>query len=149
MRIARKLTGKKVFLDTAAFIFYIEGDSKFQPLIDELFALNESGEIEFATSSLTVFELFVEPLKNNRLDLVQEYERILYNSNTLEIVNLDGQISKLAAGFQAKFNFETTDSIQLAAAVGSGCTIFLTNNAHLKQDEIYTLVLQEIPDNQL
>ncbi len=149
MGITKKLEGKKVFLDATPLIYFIKGNSKFQTFLDELFRLNGSGKIEFVTSSLTVLQLLVAPLKNNRPDLVKEYERILYGSATLKITAVDTDIAKLAAAIQAKFNFETIDSIQLAAAIGSKCNVFLTNNAHLKQDEIYTLVLQEIPDDQL
>ncbi len=50
------------------------------------------------------------------MDLVEKYEAIFTNAATLELVDIDLNISKLAAEYRANFDFKTPDAIQLAAA---------------------------------
>jgi hypothetical protein len=50
MGLISQLYGKKVFIDTAPFIYYIEGNIQFQKILSQLFKLNSKGEIIFSTS---------------------------------------------------------------------------------------------------
>lgn len=149
MGIADKLKGKRVFLDSAPIIYYIENHKIYQPVLDEIFTLADAGKISFISSSLTYLEVLVVPLKDNRLDLLKEYDRIFSYADSIEVIALDNKIAKLAAEIRAKYNYKTPDSIQLATAIHSECDIFLTNDKQLKQDKIHTVILSETPDNQL
>lgn len=144
MGLTSQLYGKKVFIDTAPFIYYIEGNIHYQNILNKLFKLNSTGEIIFATSVLTLLELLVVPIRNKRFDLVEQYENIFTNSTSLELIEINLKISKLAAEFRAQFNFKTPDAIQLASASLSEADFFLTNDKQLKQNKIKTIVLQEI-----
>lgn len=144
MGLINKLKGKRIFLDTAVLIYFIEGNSKYQSFLDELFDLNIKGKIEFITSSLTLLEVLVQPLKLNNGTLVEKYETILSESETIEIIDLSVPISKLAAKLRAKYNFKTPDSIQLGTAIDTSSDFFLTNDRKLKLDEIEILIIDEI-----
>jgi predicted nucleic acid-binding protein len=144
MGLTSQLYGKKVFIDTAPFIYYIEGNIQYQNILNKLFKLNSTGEIFFATSVLTLLELLVVPIRNKRFDLVEQYENIFSNSTSLELIEINLKISKLAAEFRAQFNFKTPDAIQLASASLSKADFFLTNDKQLKQNKIKTIVLQEV-----
>jgi predicted nucleic acid-binding protein len=144
MGLTSQLYGKKVFLDTAPFIYYIEGNIQYQKILNQLFKLNLKGEIIFSTSVLTLLELLVVPIRNKRFDLVEQYENILSNSTSLELVEINLTISKLAAEYRAQFNFKTPDAIQLASATFCDADFFLTNDKQLKQNKIKTIVLQEV-----
>jgi predicted nucleic acid-binding protein len=144
MGLTSQLYGKKVFIDTAPFIYYIEGNIQYQNILNKLFKLNSTGEIFFATSVLTLLELLVVPIRNKRFDLVEQYENIFSNSTSLELIEINLKISKLAAKFRAQFNFKTPDAIQLASASLSKADFFLTNDKQLKQNKIKTIVLQEV-----
>ncbi|MGM0619884.1 MAG: type II toxin-antitoxin system VapC family toxin [Bacteroidota bacterium] len=148
MGIEKKLIGKKVFIDTAPFIYYIENDKKYTKILGNIFDLNVAGEINFSTSVITLLELLIVPLKNNRLDLVEKYETIFSNSDTLELIEINIEISKLAAKYRSKYNFKTPDAIQLACAEFCDAEYFLTNDKQLnKQNNIQTIVLNEVMDN--
>lgn len=149
MGLADQFADKKIYIDTAPFIYYIEGNKKYQPFLKELFELNNSGKISFSTSVLTLLELLIVPLRNNRMDLVEKYETIFANAETLELVDIDIEISKLAAKYRANFNFKTPDAIQLAAAEICQADYFLTNDKQLKQDTIETIVLDSVLNDSL
>ncbi|MCA1761345.1 MAG: PIN domain-containing protein [Bacteroidales bacterium] len=144
MGLISQLKGKKIFIDTAPFIYYIEGNVQYQKILNHLFNLNSKGEIFFSTSVLTLLELLVVPIRNKKFDLVEQYEAIFSNSNSLELIEINLTISKLAAEYRAQFNFKTPDAIQLASASFCDADFFLTNDKQLKQNKIETIVLHEV-----
>ena len=65
MGIIKKLKSKNVFLDTAPLIYYIEENSKYLPLLSNLFLANSNGEFLFQTSVITLLEVLVHPMRKN------------------------------------------------------------------------------------
>jgi predicted nucleic acid-binding protein len=143
MGIVETLINKKVFLDTAPIIYYIENQHKYRGLLDNLFELNAQGKIAFISSSLTVMEVLVQPIRLQRLELANTYLKILTSSNNFEILDLTINISKKAAELRAKYNFKTPDAIQLASAIESRCDYFLTNDIQLEIDEIKSIFINK------
>jgi predicted nucleic acid-binding protein len=144
MGIVENLINKKVFLDTAPIIYYIENQHKYRSLLDNLFELNAQGKIAFISSSLTVMEVLVQPIRLQRLEIAKNYLKILTSSNNFEILDLTISISKKAAELRAKYNFKTPDAIQLATAIESRCDFFLTNDIRLEIDEIKSIFISKI-----
>ncbi len=144
MGLISQLKEKKIFIDTAHFIYYIEGNVQYHKILNHLFSLNSKGEMIFSTSVLTLLELLVVPIRNKKFDLVEQYETIFSNSNSLELIEINLTISKLAAKYRAQFNFKTPDAIQLASASFCDADFFLTNDKQLKQNKIKTIVLHEV-----
>ena len=144
MGLIEKFKGKRIFLDTSPLIYFIEGNIKYQKFLDSIFELNINRNIDFVTSSLTLIEVLVQPLRLNRLDVVEKYETILTESDTIEIIDLNISISRLAAEIRAKYNFKTPDSIQIATAIYSSSDFFLTNDKNLMHDSIEIITLEKM-----
>jgi len=145
MGIIQKLTNKIVFLDTAPLIYYIEENYQYSQILDKLFSANSKGKFLFRTSVITLLEVLVQPMRENEHQLVEQYQSILCNSPTINILELNIEIAKRAAGFRAKYGLKTPDSIQVATAVYTSADYFLTNDIRLKAvKEIETLVLDEL-----
>jgi len=145
MGLIQKLKNKTVFLDTAPLIYYIEENQQYSPILNKLFLANSKGEFLFQTSVITLLEILVHPMRENKHQLVEEYQNILCNSSTINIFELNIEIAKRAAGFRAKYGLKTPDSIQVATAVYTSAEYFLTNDIRLKAvKEIETLVLDEL-----
>jgi predicted nucleic acid-binding protein len=84
-------------------------------------------------------------MRENKHQLVEEYQNILCNSSTINIFELNIEIAKRAAGLRAKYGLKTPDSIQVATSVYTSAEYFLTNDIRLKAiKEIETLVLDEL-----
>lgn len=145
MGLVQKLKNKNVFLDTAPLIYYIEESPRYSPLLNKLFLENSKGGFLFQTSVITLLEVLVLPIRQNEIQLVEQYQSILCHSQSIDIFDLNIEIAKKAAGFRAKFGLKTPDSIQLATAVCSSADYFLTNDIRLKAiKEIEILVLDEL-----
>ncbi len=85
MGLKEKLLGKTVFIDTAPLVYFIEGHSEYQVELLEIFKANDQGEIPFITSTLTLLEVLVQPMRLKRSDLVDQYEKILTTSPNIDI----------------------------------------------------------------
>jgi predicted nucleic acid-binding protein len=145
MGLIQKLTNKKVFLDTAPLIYYIEENQQYSKILDPLFFTNSKGKFLFQTSVITLLEVLVLPLRQKELQLVEQYQNILCNSPTIEIFDLNVEITIIAAGYRAKYGLKTPDSIQMATAIYSSADYFLTNDIRLKAvKEIEVLILDEL-----
>jgi predicted nucleic acid-binding protein len=145
MGLIPKLKNKNVFLDTAPLIYYIEESPKYSPILNKLFLENSKGEFLFQTSVITLLEVLVLPMRQNEIQLVEQYQSILCNSPSIDIFDLNIEIAKKAAGLRAKYGLKTPDSIQVATAVYSSADYFLTNDIRLRAvKEIEILILDEL-----
>ena len=145
MGLIRNLKDKSVFLDTAPLIYYIEENLQYAQILNKFFLANQKGNFLFQTSVITLLEVLVHPIRNNKHQLVKQYENILCNSPSIDIFDLNIEIVKKAAGFRAKYGLKTPDSIQIATAIFASADFFLTNDIRLKAvKEINFLILDEI-----
>ena len=139
------MKNKRVFLDTAPLIYYIEENQRYSSVLNKLFLDNGKGEFLFQTSVITLLEVLVLPMRQNEIQLVEQYQNILCNSPSIDIFDLNVEIAKQAASYRAKYGMKTPDSIQVATAVYASADYFLTNDIQLKAvKEIEVLVLDEL-----
>lgn len=144
MELGRLLKGKTVFIDTAPLIFFIEKNPKYSAIVKPVVALIDSGQTKGVTSTITLLEVLVLPLREGNKKLADAYRSILLSSKNLETCEISNAISEKAVVFRAKYGFKTPDSIQLATAIMRRADYFLTNDLALKQaKEIKVVVLED------
>lgn len=124
------LHGKTVGLDTAPLIYFIEENPTYIETVRLFFEAMDRGNFLVVTSTVTLLEVLVHPLRSNNTELAAEYRDILLNSRlmTLEISNA---IAEQAAQLRAVHNIRTPDAIQISAALEAGATHFFTNDIRL------------------
>lgn len=146
MTLSQALHGiRHVGLDTSPFIYYIEGSSPWDPQVAAVFGDLRNGCRFATTSTVTLLEVLVQPLRLGRADLVRQYREALIDSESMAMVPVTAEIADTAARLRAAHNLRTPDAIQLATAIVAGCDAFITNDAHLKRvTEIPVLVLAEL-----
>ncbi|GHT70251.1 PIN domain nuclease [Bacteroidia bacterium] len=145
MGLVKDLTGKKIFLDTAPLIYYIEDHPYFAPLLNELILLKGKEKCQFISSVITLAEVLVLPIREKKTDLAQKYEAILTGSKSIEMVDINVKIAKTTAQLRAKYILKTPDAIQLASAIHYSADYFLTNDKHLKTvGEIKIITLEDL-----
>lgn len=115
-------------VDTCVFIYFIESDPTWLPVVLPLFAAAGVGEASLVTSSLTLLEVLVIPYRSGDLALAERYEALLSRGRGLSLVEMDRPILKAAAQLRARYRLKTPDSLQIAAALASRCTSFVTND---------------------
>lgn len=133
-----------VGLDTAVFIYFIEEHPDFLSLVEALLEAVDEGLLQAVTSTVTLLETLVVPYRTGNVALAESYERILGQSRGLQMLDIDRRLTRFAAQIRAALRLKTPDALQLAAALGSGCTAFVTNDRALPSFE--TLRVLQLSD---
>jgi predicted nucleic acid-binding protein len=123
--------GQIVGLDTAPLIYFIEKHPLYFPLLQPFFEAVERGDIEIVTSTLTLTEVLIHPLRHGNQVLARQYSSILLNASHVETLAVSSFIAIEAARLRADYGYKTPDAIQLATAQSSHAAFFVTNDEAL------------------
>lgn len=143
------MTGyKKVFLDTAPFIYFIQKNEENPLYFDKVKRfLMESydNDVDIETSVITVEEYMVFPYRNNEQKYINLFKKLLKELD-INIIDIDREIAEKAAKIRAEYKaFKAMDALQLAAACTVGCDLFLTNDKQLRQfKEIKCITVEDL-----
>jgi predicted nucleic acid-binding protein len=121
-----------VYVDTGPVIYSVEKDPDLYPLMLPLWQAMKAGRIEVASSSLTLLETLVIPIKQNDSILIGAYEGLLTNSE-MHLIPITTDILRKAAQLRARFNLKTPDAIHAATALSEGCVQFITNDGGFRR----------------
>ena len=122
-----------VAIDTAILIYFIEEESRFLPHILPLFKEADAGDRVLVTSELTLLEVLVVPYRVGNRQLAERYEALLTRSRGMRMVPLTRDQLRAAAQLRATSGVKVPDALQLVAAMGAGCQVFVTNDRRLPQ----------------
>lgn len=122
-----------VAVDTAAFIYFIEEESQYLPIIRPLFVEADKGKRRLVTSALTLLEVLVVPYRTGNAPLADRYEALLTRSRGVQVIEVTREQLKAAAQLRATTSIKTPDALQMAAALGARCGTFVTNDRRLPQ----------------
>jgi predicted nucleic acid-binding protein len=100
-------------------------------LLRPFFSRLADGQFTAVTSTITLIETLVHPIRHNRVELAQRYQDILLNATHLTTYSVSPEISQIAAEIRAEHGIHTPDAIQLATAVHANASYFLTNDRAL------------------
>ena len=135
---------KRIFLDTSPLIYFLDENSMFKPNMDKIFyeILNQGSTL--ITSTITVEEFLVYPYRKEDFTAIQGFHNFIKDKK-ISVLKIDVNIAVEAAKIRAEYqHFKSMDALQLAAAICSGCDLFLTNDKQLKQfDKISCMTVAE------
>ena len=139
---------KKVFVDTAPFIYFIEKDvnnPQYYDKVKKFFMNGYENNKGFVTSVITMEEYFVFPYRNKNHLLIEMFNRLVAIMN-MEMIEISQEIANKASQIRAEYKgFKAMDAIQLATACIMGCDLFLTNDKQLRQfKEIKCITVDEL-----
>ncbi len=123
----------RIGVDTAIFIYFIEAAPVWLPLITPLFYAADAGQLELITSSVTLLEVLVIPLRKGNDALALRYEALLTNSRGVRLIEVNRHHLRRAARLRALTGLRIPDALQLSAAQETGCSAFLTNDRRLPE----------------
>lgn len=130
MEWLKKLHGHTVGLDTAPLIYFMEEHPAYIDATVCFFEAMDEGAFKVVTSTVTLVEVLVHPLRSKNTQLAAEYRDILTNSKLIT-VEVSRAIAEQAARIRASYNMRTPDAIQMAAALSAEATFFFTNDIRL------------------
>lgn len=131
MGLIADLGNGRIGIDTSLFIYFMEEDPRFLPAIESLFRDADEGRRELVTSALTLLEVMVVPYRAGNHALAERYEQLLTRSRGILVIDISRDQLRAAAQLRATGAIKTPDALQLAAALGAGCTTFVTNDRRI------------------
>jgi predicted nucleic acid-binding protein len=146
MRLSPALQGAAALcVDTAPFIYFVEKHPDFYPICRPIFAAVTAGSLVMHTSTVTLIETLLQPVRKAHQILVDEYEELLLRTIDINTLPVSVVIARQAADLRARYNLRTPDAMQVATAINAGCDAFLTNDTGLRRvTEIRVIVLGEL-----
>ncbi|MBV8186720.1 MAG: PIN domain-containing protein [Alphaproteobacteria bacterium] len=120
-----------VALDTAIFIYFIEEDQRYLPLISPLFSRADEGKLDLMVCALTLLEVLVVPYRAGDLELAQRYEALLTRSRGVRMIDITRNHLRLAAQLRATTGAATPDALLLSISLSARCATFLTNDRRM------------------
>lgn len=117
----------RLYLDAAPVIYTVEQVPLYAAAVDARLA---DPTVVQVTSDLTRMECRVKPLRDGNTDLLKDFDDYFAGA-VVEIVALSREVIDRATEIKAQYGFKTPDAIHLAAAMVSGCGVFLTNDHRL------------------
>ncbi len=117
-----------VAIDTTVFIYFIEQHPAFVDLAREIFFDIAAGRITAVTSAVTLLEVLVAPYRVGDASLAERYEALLTRSRGIQLLEIDRTQLRAAAHLRAIHSLKTPDALQVAAALSTRCTAFVTND---------------------
>jgi predicted nucleic acid-binding protein len=135
---------QSVFLDTSAFIYFIEEHQRYFPLCKKIFDGIEAGRTTASTSTLTLLEVLVRPYQLKKDDLVLKFYALLTTYPHLAWVPMDLGVADHAAKLRAEHRLKTPDAIQAASAIFHGAMGFICNDKIFERvEEFECFVLED------
>lgn len=139
---------KKVFVDTAPFIYFIEKDAnnpQYYEKVKNFFKNGYENNMEFVTSVITMEEYLVFPYRSKNNSLIDMFIRLVTTTN-MEMIEINQKIANKAAQIRAEYKgFKAMDALQLAVACFAECDLFLTNDKQLRQfEEVKCITVDEL-----
>lgn len=125
------LLDQTVGLDTAPLIYFMERHPDYLPVLWPFFQAVHLGAIRVVTSTLTLSEVLVHPLRQGDQALARQYTRILLTSAHVKTLPVSAGIASEAAHLRATYGYKTPDATQLATAASQHATSFVTNDEAL------------------
>ena len=145
MGFVEPLAGTVVGLDTTPLIYFIEKHEVYHPVVRPFFVALAAGKFTVVTSTITLVETLVHPIRTDHPEIAQRYREILLRAPQVTTYDVSPDIAQKAAEIRAIYQVRTPDAIQLATAFLGGATHFLTNDRALrKYTEIQILVVADL-----
>jgi predicted nucleic acid-binding protein len=120
-----------VFWDTNLFIYLLEGGAHAGQVAALRERMRERGD-QLVTSAMTLAEVLVKPLAENRHDLVDQYEQALTSAHVL-LIPFDRSCARTYARLRQHKSIRPPDAIQLSCAAAARCDLFITNDDRLSR----------------
>ena len=117
--------GATVLVDTAPFIYILEGKQPFAALFEGLFEVADAGGVTICLSVITLAEVLTGPYQAGLMPLAKRYEKAL---SGYEVLPMSPAIASLAAQLRAKYKLCLPDALQLATVLDVGADALVTHD---------------------
>lgn len=136
-----RMAGHRVYLDTNVFIYFLDRNPDFFPVVRPIIAAVESGLIIGLTGDAAIAETLVKPYQTGNLALAASFKEFFSMENFLSIQPHDAETFDLAAQLRAGRGFKFIDALHYATAIRAGCKFFITNDGGIQSSDALEVVV--------
>jgi predicted nucleic acid-binding protein len=137
----------RIFWDTNLFIYLFEGSAVFGGQVASLREKMLRRGDQLVTSSLTLGEVLVKPMKEGDTKLLKEYADVI--PAVAVLLPFDEKAAVVYAQLHSDSGMRAPDAIQLACAAAFGVDLFVTNDARLHNRQVtgiqFIVPLERVP----
>lgn len=123
-----KQAGKRVYFDTNIFIYLLGNNVLYAPLCLQLLQACSDREILGFSGDVTLAELLVKPLQSNDAKAVAAVRELLTEDGAITLVSHTRKAFERAAEMRALHGLKMVDALQLATALETGASCFVSND---------------------
>jgi predicted nucleic acid-binding protein len=136
-----RLHSNRIYLDTNVFIYFLDRNPDYFPLVAPIIEAVESGLILGCTGEAAIAEILVKPYQSENLELVASIKTFFRMEDFLTICAHDAETFDLAAQLRAKHNLKFIDALHYATAIRAGCKFIITNDSGIKSNDFLEVIL--------
>ena len=125
-------TGDHVYLDANVFIYAVEGYEKYSKLCAAILQSIEDMKIHAVTSELTLAEVLVHPLRDQKPEVASIYKDLIQPQFNLKTPPVTRDVLLRAATLRATSTLRLPDAIHIATAQLNNSEFFFTADKSLK-----------------
>lgn len=134
----------RVCLDTAPIIYYVERHPIYFTYVAPFFMALDDGKLTGVTSSITLAECLVHPIRLGLSQLQRDYEELITHGAGIDFFWIGENMARQAAELRTRYQISLVDAIQVAVALEAVCDVFLTNDLRLKRvQEIQVVCIED------
>ena len=127
-----RLGAQRVYLDSNVFIYFLDRNPVYFPLVAPLLAAIDGGDIIGVTGDAAVAEVMVRPYQTGDPTLVAGIKSFFGTAGFLSVRSHDAAAFDLAAQLRARHGMKFIDALHVATAIGAECRFLITNDGDFR-----------------
>lgn len=135
-----RMAGHRVYLDTNVFVYFLDRNPDYFPVVAPIIEAIESGLIIGYTGDAAIAETLVKPYQTDNLALAASFKAFFRTEDFLSIQPHDAETFDLAAQLRAKRGLKFIDALHYATAIQAGCKFFVTNDGGIQSSDVLEVV---------
>ena len=129
-----RMAGQRVYIDTKVFIFFLDGNEKYLPVVGPILQACVGGTLFAATGRLAIAEVMVHPYRHGNAVTVSRFKSFFAQKNFLSITEHGPDCFDDAAMIAGQKRMKLIDAIHYRTALQAGCRFLLTNDRGFATD---------------
>lgn len=136
-----RMAGHRVYLDTNIFVYFLDRNPDYFPVVAPIIEAVDSGVIIGHTGDAAIAETLVKPYQTGNQSLVANFKAFFSTEDFLSICPHDAGAFDLAAQLRATRGLKFIDALHYATAIRAGCKFFVTNDGGIQSSDVLEVIL--------
>ena len=127
-----RMASQRVYLDSNVFIYFLDRNPVYFPLVAPLLEAIDSGDMIGITGDAAVAEVMVRPYQTGDPTLIAGIKSFFGTAGFLSVRSHDAAAFDLAAQLRARHGMKFIDALHVATAINAECRFLITNDGDLR-----------------